>query len=783
MSTRASHTILLAPYQRDRQNAWEHLALPENAYMVDCHRTHRGPFTGTGSLLRQIVPVIFAQSPELVQAHSIEILSLAPELQSLISVPVETLTSLAVPAERTRFYSRYRTLRLTHGLIDLLKGYLALGAFERLSLLFDQVQAADELDQEFLRELLRRADPATIHVTIGTSTETLPELLAKALATYAQPLRVEPRERASYTSHLQASGFSPAWQDWLLTHSLGFAGEYEPLQACLDLLATSSPTGSTFAEGMHALVAQTTEEQRATWSQAFIASDCTSDALLEGIAYHLAADADRRRWHDEQAEILAQHEEWSLRLGAIPYHREHGASPAEKGAEALQQALDYCINFGFYEATVDLGYRGRAVIDWQTQLQYYWTFTTKNTTSLAALERPEEAEALYDETRALTAEPLVHMQAAYATAMLYTRHHAEGKRDHQKAKAWINQAIAIASLIADPKERAFSVVFNRNGLALIEAHLKQPEEALQLVTAGLAKLDEELQPGEHLLHRSVLLYNRAQVYAGLGQLDLALADYTAVIEQDPHYSEYYFDRGNILRRLGRNEEALADYQSAISYSPPYPEAYYNRAGVFSVLGDEERALADYSYVIEIEPTNLDALVNRASMRYERGWYAEAREDVVCGLELDAQNAQLLCTLGLLEMAEEQYDSAFQALSAAIVQDPSLLAAWTNRAILAFEQGDQEAAIADLTQALVLEENATVRYNRGIAYQAQRRWQEAIEDFTQALALSEEDAQDILYQRSLCHQQLGNETQAQADLREHLALDASVSVQDLSQVTF
>jgi tetratricopeptide (TPR) repeat protein len=782
MSTRAYHTFLLAPYQSDRQSAWEDIALPEYAYMVDCHRTHRGPYTGTGSLLRLLVPVIFAQSPELVQAHSVEILSLAPELKSLIPTTVETLTSLAIPEERTRFYSRYRTLRLTHGLIDFLKEYVLLGTSKQLSFFFDNVQAADELDQEFLRELLRRSDPHTIHVTVGTATDTLPEPLAKALSQYAQRWNIEPQERESYAQQLQSHDFPPVWQAWLLTHSQGFTGEYEPLQESLPLLSTCPPRGDTFAEGMHALVAQAPVEQQASWSRAFIASDCTSDVPVEKIAYHLAADADRRHWHDERAESLEQLTDWSLRLGAIPYHREHGASPAEKGAEALETALNYCINIGFYEATVDLGYRGRAVIDWETHLQYYWTFTTKSTTSLAALERSEEAERLYDETRVLTTAPLVHMQAAYATAMLYTRHHPEAKRDHRKAKALINQAIAIASLIADPKERAFNVVFNRNGLALIEAHLKQPEEALQLVTDGLAKLDEELQPGEHLLHRSVLLYNRAQVYAGLGQLDLALADYTVVIEQDPHYSEYYFDRGNILRRLGREEEALADYQSAISYSPPYPEAYYNRAGVLSVLGYEEEALADYSYVIEIEPTNLDALVNRASMLYERGMYAEAREDVARGLEIDPQHAQLLCTLGLLEMAEAQYDSAFQALSAAIVQAPSLLAAWTNRAILAFEQGDQEAAIADLTQALVLEENATVRYNRGIAYQEQGHWQAAIEDFTQALALSEEDAQDIWYRRSLCHQQLGNETQAQADLREHLALSAATALEDLPQLT-
>src|SRR6185312_10699596 len=124
-------------------------------------------------------------------------------------------------------------------------------------------------------------------------------------------------------------------------------------------------------------------------------------------------------------------------------------------------------------------------IDWEEQSQYYWTFTTKNTTSLAALGRPEEAEGLYDEARALMSEPSIHMQAAYATAMLYTRHHTEDRRNHTLAKGWVNEAIAIAKLLPDLKQRAFNTVFNQNGLALIEMRLGNAKKALQLVTAGL----------------------------------------------------------------------------------------------------------------------------------------------------------------------------------------------------------------------------------------------------------------------------------------------------------
>ena len=124
------------------------------------------------------------------------------------------------------------------------------------------------------------------------------------------------------------------------------------------------------------------------------------------------------------------------------------------------------------------------------------------------------------------------------------------------AKGRIDEAISIASSFCNTKESTFHKVFNQNGLALIEVRLGHPQEALHLVTEGIELLNRVLEPQEHLLHRSVLRYNRAQIYATLGDYEQALADYTAVIDMDPYYSEYYLDRGNIYRKQERNEEAL-----------------------------------------------------------------------------------------------------------------------------------------------------------------------------------------------------------------------------------
>lgn len=729
VDTQFSHVWIVAPFRRDREQTLQTMnRVTDVSYYIDCHRNLRGPYTGTGELLRKLVPEVYQTYPDSVNAHGTEILTIAPELKSLAVLSTETLTSLAASGERTIYYSHLRTLHLAHGIVDFVLEYLSSEQTGHYSIIFENVDMADPLDQEFLSVLLRRADPHQLLITVNTASESLAEPLRSVLTTRARAIQLPP-------VHEQPQ-FIPE---------------------------------------------QYTPAMRADMARAYIESECTSDNPFEKAAYDSLEPATRQQWHDARAEALDKQGQWTLHLGAIPYHRERGQDPSGIGVQALQAALKYCLNMAFYEAAIEFGYRGRKLIDGGKQLDMYWAFTKDITTALAALSRGVEAETLFNETRELTDNPAIHMYAAYATSMLYTRHHEPERRDMHIAKRWIQEAIAIAQLLPDPKERTFHTVFNQNGLALIEVRLGRPYEAQRLVVEGLERLDRELEPGEHLLQRSVMVYNRAQVNNVLKKFDQAIADFTTLIAMDPHYSEAYFERGNIYRRLGRNEEALEDYHSAIRYGPPYPEVYYNRAGVLSILGREDEALADYGYVLELDPDNIDALINRASMLYERGEYAASRRDIERGLMLNPNNAQLLCTLGLVEMEEQHPDDAQRALTSALERDPKLVAAWINRAVLEFENGNADAAIADLSHALDVSENATIRYNRGFAYQSQERWQEAIADFTRALELSNDDAQEILYQRGVCHAKLGNAALARQDFDAHLAMGPSDYGDEISQL--
>ncbi|MFE6867350.1 tetratricopeptide repeat protein [Kitasatospora sp. NPDC057692] len=703
------HVLVTGSLRRDRAAARAALALPLPLLPeVSAHRRLRGPYTAAGTLLRAVVPAAAERWPELVAAHEVELLTAAPELRELVPATRETLTSLAVPQERTRFYSRWRTLRIAHGLQEFLAELLTRRADGPHALLVEDLDHADPTDLEFLSVLLRRTDPALLTVVAGGTGALLDPLPVDRAVEAGTPL-----------------------------------GENLPEVLARYCTLVTAPQGGPQAEP------QGGPASGADLAARYVAGDGTDDDPAALAAYRALPVRERRELHDRRAAELAALGEPSLDLGALPYHLEHGTDVGGAGLPALARAMDACMLLGFYHASLEFCRRGRSHLDPVAFPQAWWHFTGKMPTSLSALGRAEEAEAVCHEVRVHSVDPTAHLQCAYATAMLYTRHRSPDRRDHERAMAWINEAIAIASLLPDPRQRAFNTVFHNNGLALIEAHRGRPQAALDLVTAGLAELDRDLGADEHGLHRSVLRHNRSTVLTGLGRLDEALADLRSVIESDPNHPEYHFDLGNLLRRRGDEEGALAAYETALRLGPPFPEVYYNRGDVRCSLGDVEGALADFGYVLVLDPSFVDAYVNRAGLLLDEGDVAGAGRDALAGLALAPDNAHLLAVLGRVHAEQDDQRSAIEAFDRALRTDPDLLPALCGRAGAAYRAGEPEAALADLQRAVRLApEDPLVRFNRAYVLLRTDRWEAALADLEIAAELLPDD-EDVRAARAEC----------------------------------
>lgn len=675
-----SHLWLVAPWQGSAEPA---------DLAVDCHRLLRGPYTGLGTVLRELVPTIHERYPDLVRRNVIAILSVAPELRDIVGAAPETLTSLAIPTERTRVYPANRTRRHAHAAVELLESYVELSGGERLTLHFRNVDHADHTDQEFLAIALRRARSGRVRLLVETGGGPLTGELSSALDRFAVRT-VVPEPRA-------------------------------------------------------------TEDSRDTGEllRAYLASAGTSLDPREVEAYERTPAAERARLHDEWAAELAARDEQSLRLGAILYHLERGTDRRAAGA-ALLAAADYCFDLGFYHVLLELGDRGRAVIDPIEETKPYWLLSTKITTALAAIGRSVETEEIYLELATLGTDPMIHMSCCYALAMMFTRHHAPERKNHRLAKGLLNNAITMAGLLPDHDDRVFFTVFQQNGLALVETHLGNQAEALRLVSEGLVRLDAELPGQKHQLHRSVLVNNRAKVLMMLGRLEESLADLHDVIDKDPNYPDYYFDRADIRRKLGDLPGAVADYDHAITLTPPFWELHYNRADVRAALGDHDGAVADLSYVVELEPDQVDARVNLVGLLLEAGDLTAASAAIEEGLRLEPDETRLLHARGLLAQENGDLDRAARDFDRALELDPDFVAALSSRAVLRHERADDTGALADLDLAVELApDDPDLLYNRGFLHQEAGRFAAAIRDYDAALALPGADREELARARELC----------------------------------
>jgi len=297
-------------------------------------------------------------------------------------------------------------------------------------------------------------------------------------------------------------------------------------------------------------------------------------------------------------------------------------------------------------------------------------------------------------------EPAARARVCYILSMLHARFLPQ--RDPEKAEHYLFEGL---KLVDDPslthEDKHFLRVFLNNGLALVRHRQGRPEEAVALCETGYDDLSENMEDERHRLHRSVLLYNIAQVYSATGQYEKALEYFSATMRMDPNYSEYYNERGNALLKLGRFQEAIQDYRKAIALSPPYPQVFVNLGQCHRNMGQLEEAVAAYSRALDLEP----------SLALPRG-----------------VRAQTLTVLGRTEEAMADYDVLLR-------DNPDQPVVLANRAALRYGAGRIAESVEDLDRAVELApEHPGFRRNRAIGLAELDRPEEAARDLEKFLEL-------------------------------------------------
>jgi tetratricopeptide (TPR) repeat protein len=187
-------------------------------------------------------------------------------------------------------------------------------------------------------------------------------------------------------------------------------------------------------------------------------------------------------------------------------------------------------------------------------------------------------------------------------------------------------------------------------------------------------------------------FRRGLTYAELGDLELALANYTSTIDLDPEHGKALVQRSLIYFRQqdyrhakqdcqavkafdktcfwsnyilgiidslsGLQHSAIKSFSKAIELAPNYVSARYHRGIVYHELGDIPKAIADFEQARSIQNRGLERLVDRD----ETGFYAEGLALYHLG-QLEA--ARKVLTMGALSAKRFNNPSFHQLILAKI----------------------------------------------------------------------------------------------------------------------
>lgn len=368
-------------------------------------------------------------------------------------------------------------------------------------------------------------------------------------------------------------------------------------------------------------------------------------------------------------------------------------------------------HFGFYEDALFFGEPLIADLDRACsgpESFSRWHVVSGLFNALVALGRPERAfQLVHDEALLKVDDPKDLVSIYYTLAMLHCRFLPQ--RDLLTAEEYIRKSLEMIDRteLAE-SEKHYLAVFNLNGLAFIRHLQGRVEEATELCRSGFERLERHLDEDQYRLHRSVLLYNIAQVHTSTRSYDDALAFYTSALQIDPRYSEYYNERGGVFLRMGRVQEAIADYHRAAELSAPYHEVFTNLGQAYKLVGDARAAIEAYSRAIDLDPRQFLPLVGRAQA-YELAGEAEAAlADYDAALGLDASDPQTWSNRAVLRYERGRIDEAVADLDQAILRAAALPELYANRAVALTDLGRRDDASRDYQTYLRLRPDALDR---------------------------------------------------------------------------
>lgn len=186
---------------------------------------------------------------------------------------------------------------------------------------------------------------------------------------------------------------------------------------------------------------------------------------------------------------------------------------------------------------------------------------------------------------------------------------------------------------------------------------------------------------------------RSDCYSELGLNELAIADISKAMEKNADWTTFC-SRGDYYRLSGDLDAAISDFTAAIEDYPKGGYAYYKRGWCYEMKGDRKSALEDYNMGLEMTEEYPYLYLMRGTLLLEDGNVTEAKADFETVLQKDTVATDGSCRqyalhyLGRDKEAEEWMDKIIES-------DPEDAGHYYDRACLYSRMGRLDESISAL----------------------------------------------------------------------------------------
>jgi tetratricopeptide (TPR) repeat protein len=226
---------------------------------------------------------------------------------------------------------------------------------------------------------------------------------------------------------------------------------------------------------------------------------------------------------------------------------------------------------------------------------------------------------------------------------------------------------------------------------------------------------------------------RAGIYIDRGKLDEGLAGLTKATELAPTNHWHWLSRAQVYARLQEWDKMVKDCTRCLELNADLAEAWQMRGNAYAALGKWDKAVIDYAKFIEFDAAACAALTKQLKAK---GRPEEAATFYLKLTELEPKNIQMWISRGRAFGDLGQPDKAIADFSRAIELDATNAEAWVQRGWLFHGVGQYDKAIADATKAIELDAKSPFPWGqRGWSFHNTSQYDKAIADLTQAIKLS------------------------------------------------